>query len=207
MSPRSWASSISFMALALSSLAVANEPLSEGPPGSEMAVFAGGCFWCTEADFDKIPGVVDTVSGYIGGDAQTASYEQVSAGGTDHIEAVAVFYDPGQTSYDKLVEAFWPTIDPVTPNAQFCDRGPQYRSALFYADEEQQRTLQASLSALSASGRFDKPIVTELLPQTEFYPAEDYHQDYYEKNPIRYNFYRSRCGRDARLDELWGDAR
>lgn len=198
-----WGASL-FLAGA-SLLAYANEPLTKGPEGTEMAVFAGGCFWCTEADFDKMPGVIDTVSGYIGGDAQTADYEQVSSGGTDHIEAVAVFYDPQKTSYAKLVEAFWPTIDPVTANAQFCDHGPQYRSVLFYANEQQQRTLQASVSELSTSGKLDQPIVTEILPQTAFYPAEDYHQNYYEKNPIRYTFYRTRCGRDARLEELWGD--
>lgn len=200
-----WVASIPL--LALGTFAVGNEPLTEGPAGTQMAVFAGGCFWCTEADFDQVPGVVDTVSGYIGGTARSASYEQVSAGGTEHIEAVAVFYDPNETSYAKLVEAYWPTIDPLTSDAQFCDHGPQYRSALFYADEEQQRTLQASVSALTASGRFEQPIVTELLPQTEFYPAEDYHQNYYQKNPIRYKFYRSRCGRDARLEELWGAQR
>lgn len=169
-----------------------------------MAVFAGGCFWCTEADFDKMPGVVETVSGYIGGDESTANYSAVSSGRTDHIEAVAVYYDPAVTDYSRLVEAFWPTIDPITPNAQFCDQGPQYRSALFYANEEQREVLEQSLSALASSGRFDKPIVTDILPQTAFYPAEDYHQDYYLKNPIRYNFYRSRCGRDARLERLWG---
>lgn len=195
----------SSLLLGVSLLAHANEPLTTGPEGTEMAVFAGGCFWCTEADFDKMPGVVDTVSGYIGGEAKTADYEQVSSGNTEHIEAVAVFYDPQKTSYAKLVEAFWPTIDPVTPNAQFCDQGPQYRSALFYANEEQQRTLQASVSELSASGKLDKPIVTEILPQKAFFPAEEYHQNYYEKNPIRYTFYRTRCGRDARLEELWGD--
>ncbi|MBQ0744090.1 MAG: peptide-methionine (S)-S-oxide reductase MsrA [Pseudomonas sp.] len=196
-----------FPALALSLLslqALADQPLEQGPEGSEMAVFAGGCFWCTEADFDKVPGVVDTISGYIGGDADSATYPQVSAGGTQHIEAVAVFYDPRETNYAKLVEAFWPTIDPVTPNAQFCDRGPQYRSALFYADEQQQEILQQSKQALAESGKLKKPIVTEILPQTAFYPAEDYHQDYYMKNPIRYNFYRSRCGRDDRLEDLWG---
>ena len=205
MNPLRWIASLPL--LTLGSLAAANEPLKEGPPNTEMTVFAGGCFWCTEADFDKLEGVVDTVSGYIGGDARTASYEQVSSGSTDHIEAVAVFYDPRQTSYAKLVEAFWPTIDPLTANAQFCDHGPQYRSALFYATQEQQQTLQASRDALAASGRFDRPIVTEILPRTEFYAAEDYHQNYYRNNPIRYNFYRSRCGRDARLDELWGDTR
>ncbi|SDS60612.1 peptide-methionine (S)-S-oxide reductase [Halopseudomonas xinjiangensis] len=200
-----WTASAALAAIA--TFASANDPLGKGPEGTEMAVFAGGCFWCTEADFDKVPGVVDTVSGYIGGEATTATYEQVSAGGTEHIEAVAVFYDPDETSYDTLVEAFWPTIDPLTPNAQFCDRGRQYRSALFYANEAQQRTLQASVSALGSSGQFDQPIVTELLPRTAFFPAEDYHQDYYQKNPIRYNFYRSRCGRDARLAELWGEDR
>lgn len=193
------------LTLGLFSIAVgANQPLEKGPTGSEMAVFAGGCFWCTESDFDKMPGVVDTVSGYIGGDAATADYAQVSSGQTEHIEAVAVFYDPDKTSFTKLVEAFWPTIDPVTANAQFCDRGPQYRSALFYANDEQKQILEASRQALADSGKLTKPIVTEILPQGEFYPAEDYHQDYYSKNPIRYNYYRTRCGRDSRLEELWG---
>lgn len=193
------------LTLGLFSIAVgANQPLEKGPTGSEMAVFAGGCFWCTESDFDKMPGVLDTVSGYIGGDATTADYSQVSSGRTDHIEAVAVFYDPDKTSFPQLVEAFWPTIDPVTPNAQFCDRGPQYRSALFYANDEQKQILEASRQALADSGKLSKPIVTEILPQTAFYPAEDYHQNYYSKNPIRYNYYRTRCGRDSRLEELWG---
>tara|TARA_R110002020_G_scaffold137950_1_gene307688 strand:- start:10816 stop:11430 length:615 start_codon:yes stop_codon:yes gene_type:complete len=193
------------LTLGLFSIAVgANQPLEKGPSGSEMAVFAGGCFWCTESDFDKMPGVVDTVSGYIGGDAATADYAQVSSGQTEHIEAVAVFYDPDKTSFTKLVEAFWPTIDPVTANAQFCDRGPQYRSALFYANDEQKQILEASRQALADSGKLTKRIVTEILPQGEFYPAEDYHQDYYSKNPIRYNYYRTRCGRDSRLEELWG---
>ncbi|MEH6500753.1 MAG: peptide-methionine (S)-S-oxide reductase MsrA [Pseudoalteromonas distincta] len=193
------------LTLGLFSIAVgANQPLEKGPTGSEMAVFAGGCFWCTESDFDKMPGVVDTVSGYIGGDAATADYAQVSSGQTEHIEAVAVFYDPDKTNFTKLVEAFWPTIDPVTANAQFCDRGPQYRSALFYANDEQKQILEASRQALADSGKLTKPIVTEILPQGEFYPAEDYHQDYYSKNPIRYNYYRTRCGRDSRLEELWG---
>lgn len=193
------------LTLGMFSIAVgANQPLEKGPSGSEMAVFAGGCFWCTESDFDKMPGVVDTVSGYIGGDAATADYAQVSSGQTEHIEAVAVFYDPDKTSFTKLVEAFWPTIDPVTANAQFCDRGPQYRSALFYANDEQKQILEASRQALADSGKLTKPIVTEILPQGEFYQAEDYHQDYYSKNPIRYNYYRTRCGRDSRLEELWG---
>jgi len=185
--------------------AQAATPLEQGPPGTEMAVFAGGCFWCTESDFDAMSGVVHTVSGYIGGTPETATYPQVSSGVTAHIEAVAVFFDPQQTSYARLLEAFWPTIDPITPNAQFCDNGPQYRSALFYNNEQQRQLIEASRQALTDSGRFTQPIVTEVLPQTAVYPAEDYHQDYYLKNPIRYKFYRSRCGRDTRLQELWGN--
>lgn len=192
-------------ALLLSPLLQAAEPLTQGPEGTEMAVFAGGCFWCTESDFDKVPGVVETISGYTGGSSETAHYNQVSSGDTGHIESVAVFYDPSKTSYAKLVEAFWPTIDPVTANAQFCDSGPQYRSAIYYADEQQQALLEASRQKLADSGRFDDPIVTEILPRQPFYVAEDYHQDYYHKNPLRYNFYRTTCGRDARLEELWGE--
>ncbi|GAA6131582.1 peptide-methionine (S)-S-oxide reductase MsrA [Halopseudomonas sabulinigri] len=191
--------------LLCASLAQAAEPLDKGPEGSAMAVFSGGCFWCTESDFDKVPGVLETISGYTGGAAETADYEQVSSGRTAHIESVAVFYDPQKTSYAKLVEAFWPTIDPLTANAQFCDHGPQYRSAVYYADEQQKQVLEASLKKLKDSGRFDDPIVTAILPLKPFYPAEDYHQDYHNKNPLRYNFYRTTCGRDARLEELWGN--
>jgi len=168
-------------------------------------VFAGGCFWCTESDFDKMPGVVETISGYTGGEASTADYQQVSAGGTGHIESVAVFFDPSKTSYATLVEAFWKTIDPITPNAQFCDHGSQYSSALYYANDKQKALLEASREALARSGRFEQPIATLILPRQPFYPAEEYHQDYYQKNPLRYNFYRTTCGRDARLEELWGN--
>lgn len=191
--------------LLISPISFANEPLTEGPAGTEMAVFAGGCFWCTESDFDKMPGVVETISGYTGGDASSADYQRVSAGGTGHIESVAVFFDPTKTSYAALVEAFWKTIDPITPNAQFCDHGSQYQSALYYADEEQKALLEASRDALERSGRFEQPIATLILPRQAFYPAEEYHQDYYHKNPLRYNFYRTTCGRDARLEELWGN--
>lgn len=191
--------------LLLAPISFANEALTGGPEGTEMAVFAGGCFWCTESDFDKMPGVVETISGYTGGDASTADYHQVSAGGTGHIESVAVFFDPSKTSYAALVEAFWKTIDPITPNAQFCDHGSQYRSALYYANDEQKALLEASREALERSGRFDQPIATLILPRQPFYPAEEYHQDYYHKNPLRYNFYRTTCGRDARLEELWGN--
>lgn len=189
--------------LALSPLAVANQAVTQGPPGTEMAVFAGGCFWCTESDFDKLPGVVETLSGYTGGSAETADYQQVSSGSTGHIESVAVFFDPSKTSYAELVEAFWPTIDPLTANAQFCDRGHQYSSALYYANEEQKALLEASRDAIKA--RFNEPIQTLILQRQPFYAAEDYHQNYYEKNPLRYTFYRTTCGRDARLEDLWGE--
>jgi peptide-methionine (S)-S-oxide reductase len=176
----------------------------EKPTHTRIAVFAGGCFWCTEADFDKVPGVLETTSGYIGGSLDNPTYEQVSAGTTGHIEAVQVRYDPSKTTYAKLLNAYWPTIDPITANAQFCDRGPQYRSAVFYANAEEQTQAEASKAALQASGRFKRDIVTEILPMTAFYPAEDYHQDYYQRNPLRYAYYRNGCGRDARLEQLWG---
>jgi len=175
-----------------------------GQDDSAVAVFAGGCFWCTEADFDKLPGVLETTSGYIGGSIENPTYEEVSSGRTGHIEAVQVRFDPRQTSYAKLLEAFWPTIDPVNGSGQFCDNGPQYRSAIFYQDAEQQRLAEASKSVLAASGRLAQPIATEILAATPFYPAEDYHQDYHTKNPLRYSYYRHGCGRDQRLKELWG---
>lgn len=175
-----------------------------GQDDSAVAVFAGGCFWCTEADFDKLPGVLETTSGYIGGSIENPTYEEVSSGRTGHIEAVQVRFDPRQTSYAKLLEAFWPTIDPVNGSGQFCDNGPQYRSAIFYLDAEQQRLAEASKTALAASGRLAQPIATEILAATSFYPAEDYHQDYHTKNPLRYSYYRHGCGRDQRLKELWG---
>jgi peptide-methionine (S)-S-oxide reductase len=183
--------------VALNGTAAADEPA--------QAIFAGGCFWCTEADFDKLPGVLSTTSGYTGGSLANPSYEQVSSGQTGHIESVLVRFDPAKISYQQLVEAFWPTIDPITANAQFCDKGAQYRSAIFYADEEQRRIAEASKAALAASGRFDRPIVTEILPATTFYPAEDYHQDYASRNPLRYLYYRTGCGRDRRLEALWGE--
>ncbi len=169
-----------------------------------VAIFAGGCFWCTESDFDKMPGVIETTSGYIGGHVENPTYEQVSAGTSGHIEAVRVRFDPSKTSYAQLLEAFWPTIDPVTANAQFCDRGPQYRSAIFYSNAEEQQLAEASKTALDKSGRLPAPVVTEILAASTFYPAEDYHQDYYQRNPLRYNYYRNGCGRDQRLEQLWG---
>jgi len=169
-----------------------------------VAIFAGGCFWCTEADFDKVPGVLETTSGYIGGHVDNPTYEQVSAGTSGHIEAVRVRFDPSKTSYAKLLEAFWPTIDPVTANAQFCDHGPQYRSAIFYSNAEEQQLAEASKNALEQSERLPAPVVTEVLAAGTFYPAEDYHQDYYQRNPLRYTYYRNGCGRDQRLKQLWG---
>jgi peptide-methionine (S)-S-oxide reductase len=185
----------------------ASAGLSFSPDAIGIATFAGGCFWCTEADFDKVPGVISTTSGYIGGTTVNPTYKQVSAGKTGHVEAVQVRFDPAKTNFAKLLAAFWPTIDPLTPDRQFCDGGSQYRSAIFYHDAGQKRQAEASKAALAASRRFTQPIVTEILPATEFYPAEEYHQDYHVKNPIRYSYYRSNCGRDARLAEVWGISR
>ena len=170
----------------------------------ETAIFAGGCFWCTESDFDKLPGVVSTTSGYIGGTVENPTYEQVSAGKTGHIEAVKIHFDNTKTNFSQLLAAYWLTIDPLTANRQFCDIGSQYRSVIFYRNPEQKELAEISKKTLEASGRFTQPIVTEILPATEFYPAEEYHQDYYIKNPLRYAYYRNTCGRDKRLEELWG---
>jgi len=158
-----------------------------------------------EPPFDKLAGVISTTSGYTGGHKQDPTYKEVSAGSTGHAEAVEIVYDPAPISYAKLLEVFWHNIDPTTPNAQFCDKGTQYRSAIFYHDETQKRLAEESKQALEASKRFTVPIVTEIVPATVFYPAEEYHQDYYQKNPLRYKFYRYNCGRDQRLRELWGD--
>jgi peptide-methionine (S)-S-oxide reductase len=166
------------------------------------AVFAGGCFWCTEADFDKMPGVLSTTSGYIGGKVRNPTYKQVSAGGTGHIEAVRVVYDPAKTNYATLAARFIRTIDPLDAGGSFCDRGYGYRSAFFVANPEQRRVAQ-TLNARAAAV-LKKPVATLVLPAATFYPAEGYHQDYYKKNPVRYRFYRANCGRDARLAELWG---
>ncbi|MCK7593625.1 peptide-methionine (S)-S-oxide reductase MsrA [Pseudomarimonas salicorniae] len=174
--------------------------------GEARAIFAGGCFWCMEPPYDKLDGVLSTTSGYIGGHVENPTYEQVSSGRSGHIEAVEVRYDPTKISYARLLEVFWRNIDPVAVNRQFCDGGPQYRSAIFPLDAGQRTAAEASLKALAESGRFDAPIATEILDATRFYPAEDYHQDYYIKNPVRYRYYRYACGRDARLEALWGKA-
>ncbi len=170
----------------------------------EKATFAGGCFWCMEPPFDELPGVVSTTSGYTGGQAKNPTYEEVSAGRTGHAEAVEILYDPAKISYARLLDVFWKNIDPFTPNRQFCDVGPQYRSAIFYHDPEQKRLAEASKIALQKSGRFERPIVTEIVAASAFYKAEEYHQNYYKKNPIRFNYYKFTCGRARRLEELWG---
>jgi peptide-methionine (S)-S-oxide reductase len=170
------------------------------------AIFAGGCFWCMEPPFDELEGVLSTTSGYTGGDVENPSYEDVSAGGTGHLEGVRVEYDPARIDYRTLLEVYWRNIDPLDDGGQFCDRGSSYRSAIFYADQEQMRLAEQSRMALEAAGRFEEPIVTRILPASEFYPAEAYHQNYYRENPLKYKYYRYRCGRDDRLDELWGGA-
>jgi len=172
----------------------------------EKATFAGGCFWCMEPPFDELPGVISTTSGYTGGQMKNPTYEQVSAGITGHAEAVEVVYDPAKITYARLLDVFWKNIDPVTPNRQFCDAGTQYRSAIFYHNEEQKRLAEASKKALENSGRFQQPIVTEIAAASAFYRAEEYHQDYYKKNPVRFNFYKYSCGRARRLAELWGNS-
>jgi peptide-methionine (S)-S-oxide reductase len=174
--------------------------------GNAVATFAGGCFWCMEPPYDDLDGVISTTSGYTGGRKQNPTYEEVSTGTTGHTEAVQVVYDPKRIGYARLLEVFWRNIDPLTANAQFCDHGTQYRSGIFYHDAEQRRLAEDSKRALEASGRFKGPIVTEIVAAGTFYPAEEYHQDYYKKNPIRYKFYRAGCGRDQRLAELWGES-
>jgi len=172
-------------------------------PKLAKATFAGGCFWCMEPPFDELQGVISTTSGYTGGKVQNPSYEQVSSGGTGHIEAVEVAYDPAKISYEKLLEVFWRNIDPTDGKGQFCDRGEQYTTAVFFHGEEQRRLAEESKRKLVDSGLLTKPITTPIRPAATFYAAEEYHQDYYEKNPFRYKIYRSRCGRDRVLEKLW----
>ena len=170
-----------------------------------LATFGGGCFWCMEPPFDKLDGVVSTTSGYTGGHKANPTYKEVSGGRTGHVEVVRIAFDPAKISYQELLEVFWRNVDPLTADGQFCDKGSQYRTAIFYHGEEQRRLAEASKQALEDSGRFDgRPIVTEITAASRFYPAEDYHQDYYKKNPLRYKYYRYACGRDDRLETLWG---
>lgn len=177
---------------------------SPAPAVTAKATFAGGCFWCVEADFDKLPGVISTTSGYIGGRLANPTYEQVSANLTGHAEAVEIVYDPAKLSYERLLQHFWHNIDPTTKDAQFCDHGSPYRTAIFAHGDTQLRAALASKVALEKDKPFKGAIVTEVVAAGPFYPAEAYHQDYYRKNPVRYKFYRSNCGRDERLKQLWG---
>jgi len=185
----------------------ASPPAPAAPSNSheEIATLAGGCFWCVESDFDKVDGVTATISGYTGGHVKNPTYKQVSAGGTGHAESVEVHYDPTKVSYSQLLDVFWHSIDPTVKDQQFCDVGHQYRTAIFYHTDEQKRLAEASKAALERSKPFKEPIVTEIVPASTFYPAEEYHQDFYKKNPLRYHFYRYNCGRDQRLTALWGN--
>ena len=175
-----------------------------GEKGLQTAIFAGGCFWCVESDFDKVPGVVDTVSGYIGGDVKNPSYKQVTAGGTGHIEAVKITFDPARISYEMMLDIFWRSVDPTDAGGQFCDRGPSYATAIFATSKAQRRAAVKSKKAIAASKILARPIVTPIRAAGTFYPAEDYHQDYHSRNPVRYKYYRFRCGRDSRVRRLWG---
>ena len=195
-------------AIALASagaLAQQDGPTMQPKIGQAVATFAGGCFWCMEPPYDKLEGVLSTTSGYTGGTKVDPTYQEVSAGGTGHAEAVQVTYDPSQVSYQELLEVFWRNVDPLDAGGQFCDRGDSYRTGIFVHDEEQRRLAEESKRKLAESERFAQPIVTEVVDAGDFYPAEDYHQDYYRKNPVRYKFYRWNCGRDQRLTDLWGE--
>ena len=169
-----------------------------------VATFAGGCFWCVESDFDKVPGVVETISGYTGGTVDNPTYKQVTAGGTGHREAVQIRYDPQRVSYGRLLHIFWRSVDPTDGDGQFCDRGESYQTAIFVGNEEERLLAEASKEALEQSAVLDAPVVTPIEPARTFYPAEGYHQDYYSMNPVRYRFYRFSCGRDSRVQQVWG---
>ncbi len=205
--PRKRLSAVLALALLLSAaLSIGAASLSSAAEdGLEVATFAGGCFWCVEADFDAVPGVARTISGYTGGTLADPSYKRVSAGGTGHREAVQIFYDPKQVSYPALVEIFWRSVDPTDGGGQFCDRGESYETAIFANSLEQKQQAEVSKGALQGSGVLNQPVVTPIEVARAFYPAEDYHQDYYKKSPLRYGFYRYRCGRDSRIEELWGE--
>ncbi len=180
------------------------DAVAQSEERARIATFAGGCFWCTEADFEKLPGVVKVVSGYAGGNKKNPSYEQVSSGTTGHVEAVQVHYDPARINYEELLAYFWKHIDPTDNGGQFVDRGSQYRSVIFYDNEEQRKLAENSKEALTKSGKFNKPIVTKIVKLTKFFGAEEYHQDYYKKHPLKYKYYRYRSGRDQFLEKAWG---
>ena len=188
---------------AATAFAQAPKPAS---PATAVATFAGGCFWCMEPPYDKLPGVISTTSGYMGGSVKNPTYEAVSSGGTGHAEVVQVVYDPAKVSFEKLLDVFWRNIDPTVKDRQFCDVGSQYRTAIFVHTDEQRKAADTSKAGLEKTKPFKDPIVTPVSAAGEFWPAEDYHQDYYIKNPARYTYYRTGCGRDARLKALWGAA-
>jgi len=192
------------LALPLALIAAAGTVTAAG--NIEKATFAGGCFWCMEHPFDALPGVLSVTAGYTGGQKKNPTYQEVSAGGTGHAESVQIVYDPTKTTYGKLLDVYWHNIDPTTKDRQFCDSGHQYRSAIFYHTEEQHKEALQSKAELEKTKPFKEPVVTEIVPAGEFYPAEEYHQHYYKKNPIRYWYYRNGCGRDQRLKDLWGKA-
>jgi len=194
-------------ALALPLLLALTARRAEAAAREEIAVFAGGCFWCMESPFEKVDGVSAVISGYTGGTKENPTYQEVSAGKTGHAESVQVHFDPAKVGYDRLLEIFWRQVNPTDAGGQFVDRGNQYRSAIFYLNDEQRRLAEESRAKLAASHRFDKPLVTEILPAGKFWPAEDYHQDYYKKNPVRYKYYRWGSGRDEFLDKTWGKDR
>lgn len=201
---RQFVRTLSWVIVFLLSLNFVSAQNPSGKSNRATATFAGGCFWCMEPPFDKVNGVIATISGYTGGEMKNPTYDEVSAGRTGHAEAVQVIYDPGKVTYEQLLQVFWHNIDPAAANRQFCDAGTQYRSAIFYHDATQKRLAEESKRAIEKSGQIKEPIVTQIVPAGEFTVAEDYHQDFYKKNPIRYNSYRLGCRRDARLKELWG---
>jgi peptide-methionine (S)-S-oxide reductase len=179
---------------------------SRSGQSTALATFAGGCFWCMEPPFEKLSGVKAVISGYIGGHRDNPSYDEVSAGKSGHAEAVQITYDPSKITFEQLLEVFWKNIDPLALDRQFCDSGTQYRSAIFYHDERQRQLAESSKQKLEKSGKLSGPIRTQIVMASKFFPAEEYHQDYYKKNPVRYKFYRFNCGRDKRLKEVWGDS-
>lgn len=201
-----WSVALAAMVAALLAHAESNRPqATDERDGMQVATFAGGCFWCVESDFEKLPGVVEAVSGYTGGDLENPTYEQVTAGDSGHVESVQVTFDPRRISYDGLLDSFWRQINPTDPSGQFVDRGFHYSSAIFYHDQAQKTAAERSREELMQSGRFGEPIATRIKPAETFYPAEEYHQDYYKKNPVRYRFYRYNSGRDQYLEGTWGE--
>ncbi len=198
--------SLGAVAILIGGLMIMSHDAGYADEGSQLskATFAGGCFWCMEEAFEKVDGVTSAVSGYIGGQVENPTYEQVSAGGTGHTESIEVTFDSSKVTYAQLLEVFWRNVDPTTPNAQFCDHGNQYRTAIFYHDENQKQLIDESKKRIESSKTFPEAIVTEISPASVFYVAEEYHQDFYTKNPIRYKYYKWNCGRVKRLEQLWG---